>query len=123
MNVTEYLVGKGYVIEHSMVTPKGRGKYQYSCVIDKKPIEDDISGYIVPTDPITKQPYEYNVKGAETFELCATFDLTSQPEQAIKRPGGEQSWQHDTGRTCFERTIDKELYPPDSEVKIPRPID
>ena len=44
MDITEYLVEKGYTIEHSMVTPKGRGKYQYTCVIDKKPNDEDING-------------------------------------------------------------------------------
>lgn len=75
-------------------------------------LEDNISGYTVPTDPITKESYEYQVKGKETFELCASFDLTSQPDQIIKRLGREQNWQHNPGRNCFERIIDKELYPP-----------
>jgi hypothetical protein len=72
-------------------------------------LEDDISGYTVPDDPITGESYEYQVKGEETFELCASFDLDSQ-EQTIARPKEEQNWQHGPGRTCFERTIDKELY-------------
>ena len=77
-------------------------------------LEDEISGYTVPTDPITKEPYEYQTKGDETFELCATFDLAGQKEE-IRMPRYEQSWQHGLGRICFERTIDKELYPPNSK--------
>ena len=54
------------------------------------------------------------------FELCASFYLSS-PEE-IAKPRIEQSWQHGSGRTCFERTIDKELYPPDSKNISPIPV-
>lgn len=82
-------------------------------------LEDEISGYTVPDDPVTNREYEYNVKGRETFELCATFDLAGQ-EKDIRMSRYEQNWQHNIGRTCFERTIDKELYPPNSEnIKSP----
>ena len=26
--------------------------------------------------------------------------------------GTNESWAHEAGRTCFERTIDKDIYPP-----------
>ena len=34
-------------------------------------------------------------------------------------PGGgmNESWDHEAGRVCFERTIDKDLYPP-----YPKPL-
>jgi len=33
-------------------------------------------------------------------------------------PGGtNESWDHETGRTCFERTIDPEIYPPFRQLK------
>ena len=33
-------------------------------------------------------------------------------------PGGvNESWDHQAGRTCFERTIDKDIYPP-----YPKPL-
>lgn len=79
-------------------------------------------------------------KISPVFELCATFALpipkgwveyqnnygglmpmvgkdiavTSYPEY---RGGINESWEHEAGRTCFERTIDKELYPP-----YPKPL-
>ena len=43
MDITDFLVKKGYKIEYNTVSPKGRGKYQYNAVIDKKPIDDDIN--------------------------------------------------------------------------------
>lgn len=80
-------------------------------------LNDSISGYFVPSDPQTNQPYEYNVKdvAALTFELCAVFNLESArqaPVPAYSYDGYSQNWDHKAGRVCFERTIDKELYPP-----------
>lgn len=82
-------------------------------------LEDKISGFIPPTDPETNAPFEYSVKGPESFELCATFSLASEKDETspVARPmiyGGQvnESWKHDVGRACFERTIDKELYAP-----------
>ena len=85
--------------------------------------------------------YEYNIKDKNklTFELCATFsqpmpkgiveygngggivpmparDVTtnnvSAPAIYPYPSGTNDSWDHQSGRTCFERTIDKDLYPP-----------
>jgi hypothetical protein len=83
-------------------------------------LNDPISGYMVPTDPETGASYEYRVKDAAnlSFELCATFSLQSANDSSRKPvpaiyPGDmySQTWTHSAGRTCFERTIDKELYP------------
>ncbi|MDO8530283.1 MAG: DUF5671 domain-containing protein [bacterium] len=86
-------------------------------------LNDPISSYVIPNDPETNMSYEYNVKDAANlkFELCAVFSLEgannngniqSKPVPAIY-PGDEfsQNWQHPQGRTCFERMIDKQLYP------------
>ncbi len=95
-----------------------------------------ISGYSLPVDPEFEKGinYEYAVKKDMTFELCATFskpmpqgwqeykgggvvvpmmegrDVTT----SYPYPGGgtNESWDHKEGRTCFERTIDPEIYPP-----------
>ncbi len=85
-------------------------------------LEDNISGYTVPTDPVTEQPYEYVIKNEETltFELCASFDLDSQ--ETIAKPRAEQNWQHGPGRTCFERTIDKELHSLKNSIPPPIPV-
>lgn len=90
-------------------------------------LEDDISGFRVPTDPATGQPYEYFRTGDLSFELCATFELASEKGRGdaaripvpVDRFGVEQvSWEHDAGRVCFSRTIDPELYPPNEPRKI-----
>lgn len=85
-------------------------------------LKDDIYGYSAPVDPITGVPYTYKVDGDLTFSLCATFSLASdQTYPSGKAPiapssypgdprGGSDTWTHDAGTDCFERTIDPEIY-------------
>ncbi len=100
-------------------------------------LSNPISGYSVPVDPEFEKGliYEYNPKDTLSFELCATFgadipkgwqdsNVTAYRMQvpiaeydkttsSYPYPGGvNESWDHKIGRTCFTRTIDKDLYPP-----------
>ncbi len=98
-------------------------------------LSDPISSYMVPKDPEFEKGrvYEYKKIRGLTFELCATFskpmpkgwveygkggygEVRPMQDVAVSSmpyPGArEDSWDHDAGRTCFERTIDPELYPP-----------
>ncbi|MBP6866560.1 MAG: hypothetical protein KBC12_03415 [Candidatus Pacebacteria bacterium] len=99
-------------------------------------LANPISNYAVSVDPEFEKGlnYEYIVKDKMTFELCATFALPIpvgwreyssggvMPMYSVKDvavssypyPGGgvNESWSHEAGRTCFERTIDPEMYPP-----------
>lgn len=92
-------------------------------------LSDPISSYSLPVDPEFEKgnTYEYFVKDNLKFELCATFSRPMpkgwrgysndgmMPYYRISKPypsGINESWDHQVGRTCFERTIDKELYPP-----------
>jgi len=84
-------------------------------------LNDSISGYVAPTDPETNMPYEYNIKDTSTlsFELCADFKTVSAANNPKTAPvpvgyngGISQNWDHAAGHVCFERTIDKQLYPP-----------
>ena len=85
-------------------------------------LKDPFSGFQVPTDPKTETPYEYRKTGPLSFELCAIFDRPSlqgadsstarpmyAPEISMRVP---ETWQHEAGRQCFERTIDPDVYPP-----------
>lgn len=82
-------------------------------------LNDPISGFMVPMDFDTKQPYEYRRISERTFELCAVFNRDSSDANRSTMPAytekigmsGTDNWQHSVGRTCFERTIDPELYP------------
>ncbi len=95
-----------------------------------------ISGYSIPVEPEFEKGlmYEYKVKDNLTFELCATFakpiqkgwreysnggitPMYSEKDIAVSSypyPGGgvNESWDHQAGKTCFNRTIDPEIYPP-----------
>lgn len=86
-------------------------------------LKDSISGYTVPNDPQTGAAYEYRIIDAAklSFELCATFNKPSQQVKTASSyamPSGlDQNWSHGQGRVCFERTIDKQLYPPLNKIK------
>lgn len=85
-------------------------------------LEDLISGYRVPKDTQNDKPYEYFIKGEDSFELCAEFNLASEEEEfMVYFYDYNWSFSHGPGRECFIRTIDKEIYPsltPDGR-KIP----
>jgi hypothetical protein len=93
-------------------------------------LTDSISGYSAPIDPDTKSLYEYNPKGGMAFELCANFTLPYNAASNMGRgdvmsypypAGAEQSnWNHPAGHSCFERTIDPTIYPP--QKNLPKPI-
>lgn len=108
-------------------------------------LANPLSGYSLSVDPEFEKGnvYEYSIKDKNKlqFELCATFGLPipkgwieysrsgmMMPTVAYEKnisnvsypyPGGgvNESWDHQGGRTCFERTIDKDIYPP-----FPKPI-
>ncbi len=99
-------------------------------------LTDAISGFRAPRDPERGVEYEYEKKADTGFMLCATFSRASSEKnkEGVKyypmdpysaRPvmaptpefikGGvdtEWNWIHGVGRSCFERSIDKERYPP-----------
>ena len=49
-------------------------------------------------DPVTARPYEYRVRGAESFELCADFDRPSDPDQP---QFAQNIGKHGAGHACF----------------------
>ncbi len=64
--------------------------------------------YASLNDPETAKPYEYRVLSPASYELCATFS-TSNKEKAKGNNYINQEanrWQHDAGRTCFQRQAD-----------------
>jgi hypothetical protein len=85
-------------------------------------LNDPLAYFTVPMDPETGQQYEYAKKGDLAFELCSTFSTEGNSMGGYGRAypvmpasvgiKGTDNWQHGIGQTCFERTIDPELYPP-----------
>jgi len=82
-------------------------------------LQNDITGFMIPADPKTNEPYSYTIKSDLTFELCANFDTEFTSEDAINKskygvinsfPYLSQNWTHSTGKVCFERTIDPQMF-------------
>lgn len=84
-------------------------------------LADPLTGYVLPTDPVTHAAYEYTPKTDLQFNLCASF-ARSTPEGEATR-GAQyygtpyplydvngnpifEDWKHEAGRGCFDRTID-----------------
>lgn len=100
-------------------------------------LSDLISYSTLPVDPEFEKgnTYEYKKIDDLKFEVCATFSADmpvgwveygkgggivtpyyAERDMAVSYPypgGGQQdSWEHDIGYKCFERTIDKDIYKP-----------
>ncbi|MEK7117161.1 MAG: DUF5671 domain-containing protein [Patescibacteria group bacterium] len=91
-------------------------------------LNDPLSGYTLPTDP-QKNQYEYKNTGANSFELCATFNKESvssnDPRKSMPVDYGlmkNENWVHEAGRQCFSRTIDPKLYPVTKDQIYPIPV-
>lgn len=93
-------------------------------------ISDPISNYVIPLDPQSKVMYEYKEMPPLSFQLCAIFNAESRammdgshesyayPTMSVAIKGEKtDSWQHGSGRVCFDRTIDPDRYPPLSKMK------
>lgn len=73
-------------------------------------ITNTASGYPLPTDPETKQPYTYTMEGSLSYQLCATFGLADQSTVGIV--ASPDTWNHPAGHYCFDRTINPNVTPP-----------
>lgn len=74
-----------------------------------------VSGYSIPEDLQTNQPYEYKVTGTSSFKLCAVFNAPIPIRTSLHKYQGIYStqwntWTHGAGRTCFTRTITKNSF-------------
>jgi len=98
-------------------------------------LSNPIMNNYLPVDPEYKigRLYEYKIIDKLSFELCATFTLATPIDpvnQAYNRAQAtpvvttdkplstsslNDSWTHGEGRTCFSRTIDKDIYPPNKK--------
>jgi len=92
-------------------------------------LKDPIAGFILPRDPNPASFVGYNpgvygyIKVSDlSFKLCANFSLASDRQidsKYITRSAPvflgdsylNENWQHQKGAVCFDRKIDKDLYP------------
>ena len=66
-------------------------------------------------DPKTALPYEYQMIGDMSYQLCATFEQDAQndpqnpyaPKAYPAAPVGPNFWSHTAGRNCFDLTVQK----------------
>lgn len=79
-------------------------------------LKNSITGFVPPVDPETGNQYEYRRTGDLTFELCAVFNVSSKDNpnartpQPYYYPYNAENWNHASGRVCFDRVIDPDLY-------------
>ncbi len=83
-------------------------------------LNDELRGVLVPHDPETGANYEYYIESTYSFRLCATFNKPSRsnknetyveyPKPYITHLSGADSWQHEAGNFCFQRTIDPDFF-------------
>ncbi|MFQ3587259.1 MAG: hypothetical protein SNJ74_04625 [Fimbriimonadaceae bacterium] len=57
-------------------------------------------------DPLTRQPYRYRKIDEDRFELCATFEMSSEQFERRGRRLPDDRWRHGAGERCivFDRT-------------------
>ncbi len=77
-------------------------------------LKDPLSGRTIPEGP-SGDMYTYTKTGEKTFTLCAVFETESNKDDSInsiaRYPYNEEFFAHGVGETCFERTIDENIYP------------
>jgi hypothetical protein len=61
------------------------------------PNAEGLPAYAVK-DPLTHMPYEYHAKGADKYELCATFDRDNRNDNLSEQ---NRFWNHPQGHFCF----------------------
>ena len=93
-------------------------------------LKDPIAGFNIPIDPESGASYSYEKvsdlptgQAGLSFKLCADFSLGSDTQidsKGATRPTPiflgdnfsiNENWQHEKGAVCFDRKIDKDLYP------------
>jgi len=102
----------GYSLPVDPEFEKGKS-YEYS-LIDKNKLTFELCADFSLPMPKGWQEYQ-NYNGGIIAPMAAGDVAVSNVATNAVYPypsGTNDSWDHQTGRTCFERTIDKDIYPP-----------
>lgn len=85
-------------------------------------LNDAFRGIVIPQDPEHRVLYSYEVRGELTFALCTTFNRPALSQErgvpkqlapmSFEGPFGTETWEHEAGPVCFERTIDRDFFLP-----------
>jgi hypothetical protein len=84
-------------------------------------LNNDLNYFTVPKDTENNKDYTYEILGQRQFKLCADFSTESNADIPYATPatyGMESKWSHGKGNVCFIRTIDPELFKPNSPVQV-----
>lgn len=66
----------------------------------------DRPGWVLPSDPGTRNPYSYTPTGPRRYRLCAVFSTdTAQRSGEAPRALAVPEWAHPAGPHCFEREV------------------
>ncbi len=106
----------------SQITYYYQQKQKLPATLDE--LNSPLQGFVVPTDPETHAAYGYELYPgqAPAFGLCADFKTQNLSSQSLYGgPSSSQNdiWPHNATRTCFDRTIDPDFYPP---TVAPKPV-
>ena len=101
----------GYSLPVEPEFEKGK-KYEYNLLDKNKLTFQLCAEFSLPMPKGWKEYQDYYRGGV--LPMMETTDVSISPlSYPYPGPGGSnESWDHQTGRTCFERTIDKDIYPP-----------
>jgi hypothetical protein len=58
-------------------------------------------------DPETGAGYDYEIKDADSYRLCATFALDSGDDPDRRHGRNASEWAHPAGRFCFDLDVDQ----------------
>jgi len=91
---------------------KGK-EYEYN-VLDAKGLTFELCATFALPIPKGWQEYNYGGRPMPMYDMAMGGGEDGVTSMMYPYPGGgmNESWDHEAGRTCFERTIDPEFYPP-----------
>jgi hypothetical protein len=116
----DLMMVQNYVVEYW----QNKGKLPENLLV----LKDDLRNVIIPSDPETKAQYQYEIKDNETFALCAVFSQKTESGRSLgDNPYsggiyGNTTWDHDAGKFCFERKIDKDFFKINKNIIEAKPI-
>jgi hypothetical protein len=61
---------------------------------------------VPPQDPVSAQPFDYEILGTDSYRLCATFETSTSEGAAAAVELVDPTWSHNIGHQCFNRHVD-----------------
>ncbi len=88
-------------------------KYEYRIVDSSKLSFELCADFALPIPKGWREGQNYNnITGPSTYNGASIVDKGMNTSIAVPTGGINEIWDHQSGRTCFVRVIDKDIYPP-----------